>query len=114
MCTQQEAIGILREVVEKSSAVLPVQDAFLYGSYARGDFGEDSDVDIFLTTPLSRQEAEKKRWEISGVASDISLAHDVVVSICVRNAQDFQPEHNPYHCNVFREGIRYPAGGALS
>ena len=107
MCDRSEALTILEKVVKGCSEVIPVSDAYLYGSYARGDHDEESDVDIFLTTPLSMPEIEKIRWDISGVASDLSLEHDVVVSVCVRPQAAFQPEHHPYYENIVRDGIKY-------
>lgn len=107
MCDRKEALDILEKTVKGCSSILPISEAYLYGSYARGDFDRESDVDIFLSTPLSMAEIEKKRWDISGVASDLSLDYDIVVSVCVRPESEFQPEHHPYYASIAREGIRY-------
>ena len=50
MCTQNEAVVILREVYEGCQKIFgDIKDAYLYGSYARGDYHEESDVDILST-----------------------------------------------------------------
>lgn len=45
MC-KDEAIQVLREVYHGCAAVFPVpiHDAYLYGSFARGDYHEESDM----------------------------------------------------------------------
>ena len=50
MCTQNEAMIVLQEVYEGCRAIFgKIEEAYLYGSYARGDFHEESDIDILLT-----------------------------------------------------------------
>ena len=110
VCSQSEALQILEQAYHRVNKVLPVEDAYLYGSYARGDHRKDSDVDIFITSSSSNQEVETCRWDIAKIASHLSLEHDVVVSVCVRPSASFEPERNFYHANIAREGIRYQAG----
>ena len=64
----EDAVKILEEVYADCSQIFPcaIQDAYLYGSYARGDFHEDSDVDILLTVDLDWPELE---------AYDSAVAH---------------------------------------
>ena len=53
MCMQQQAINILNQVNEESSVIFGgVQDAYLFGSYARGDYTSESDIDILLTVNM--------------------------------------------------------------
>ena len=55
MCTQSDAMRIFKEAVEACQKVLDgkVRNAWMYGSYARGDFHEGSDVDILLTVDMT-------------------------------------------------------------
>ena len=51
----------------------------LFGSYARGDAGSDSDVDLFVVMPVAgskRDQAVKIRVELHG----LRIAKDIVVS----------------------------------
>lgn len=107
---QSDAIKISNEAYHLCSKVLPceIQDAYLYGSYARGDFNRESDVDIFLTVDLDPSELAVYRTRISEISSDMSLAHDVTVSITVKPLEQFRRYSDilPYYKNVLREGIR--------
>lgn len=108
MCDKNEALGILSTVYDECSKVMPVSDAYLYGSYARGDFDSESDVDIILVSPLSRDRIWPIRRQVSKIANEISTRHDVSVSVCIRSKDQFLPQTVPYYRNVIREGIRYP------
>ena len=43
----------------------------LYGSYARGDFNDSSDIDIMILTDLTNDEINYYREKISDIAYDI-------------------------------------------
>ena len=109
MCTHNQAKDILREVYQQCSARFPcaVQDAYLYGSYARGDFHAESDVDILLT--VDSDDVSSLRKIAAAVSSDLSLKHDVTVSISLKPAAQFRrySQSLPFYRDVLREGIRY-------
>ena len=107
MCDRTEAMNILQEVVHTCSAVLPIQDAYLYGSYARGDYRKDSDVDIMLISPLSEEEIRQRRRAVSNIVGELCLDHDVTISVALRSKAQFLPHSLPYYQNVVSEGIRY-------
>ena len=44
-----------------------IHDAYLYGSYARGDFNSESDIDILLTVDLEQAEIAKHRNDVAKV-----------------------------------------------
>ena len=112
MCTQNEALKILQEVNDRCSDIIPIDDAYLYGSYARGDYRPYSDVDIMIVSPLSADALHGFRWDFARISSDVSIDHDVTVSLTVRSKEQFKPQSIPYHSNVMREGIRCTGGRA--
>lgn len=111
MCNQNQAIAILGEVYASCNPIFgnAIRDAYLYGSYARGDYHAESDIDILLTVDLTPDAITMLRNRIGTVTSDLSLKHDVTVSVTVKPlAQFLQYAHVlPYYKNVLREGIRY-------
>ena len=114
MCNTEQAIAILGETYRACNRVFEkkICDAYLYGSYARGDFHEDSDVDIFLTVDVPREELSPYYDAVSGVCNDLSLKYDVLISPAVEPVKQFRryQEVLPYYQNVVSEGIRYAAG----
>lgn len=107
MCDKGEAMAILNEVCESCAEVIPVADAYLYGSYARGDFDSESDVDILLLSALPADAIWPKRRQISRIANALSTDHDVTISVCVRSQEQFRPQSMPYYRNIVNDGIRY-------
>ena len=111
MCNTNQAVEILHEVYYACNKIFekPVCDAYLYGSYARGDFDEDSDVDLFLTADLLPEELPAYRQAVSHIRGQLSLKYDVLISIKIIPVRQFQHYRNvlPYYRNILREGIRY-------
>ena len=83
MCTADAGL-IAREVYSECSKVFPgrIRDAYLYGSYARGDFDSESDIDILLTVDADSTEISRRRYDLAEITSSLSLKHDITVSDC--------------------------------
>lgn len=111
MCTQNQAIRILHEVYNACNPILSnsIDEAYLYGSYARGDYHSESDVDILITADMSSPEISKCRNAIAVVTSDLSLKYDITVSVTIKPLAQFKQYADilPYYKNVLKEGIRY-------
>jgi predicted nucleotidyltransferase len=76
----------------------------LYGSQARGDAKEDSDVDLLIVLKRAfdyREELEKT----SHFVADLSLEYDTVISRAFVSVDRYQRENSPFFLNVRREGI---------
>ncbi len=110
MCTKAQAITILGEVYNECSNIFDsVHSAYLYGSYARGDYTNESDVNIFVTTDLSREEISRNRSKLAIVTSNLSLKYNVTVSLIVKPLEHFNRYLSvlPYYQNVVNEGYVY-------
>lgn len=109
MCKQNDLSEILKEMLVAYQAVYgeALVEILLYGSYARGDFEEDSDVDIVAIVKGSRihlQEQLKKIWEVS---SDLEIDYETIISPTVIPHDEFEKYKNdiPYYRNIRNEGV---------
>lgn len=86
-------------------------EAILYGSYARGDFDEESDIDIVLILSLDRKETRKYKAALTELMSSLSLSHDVVICISCIPKKEFELYRSvlPYYRNIDKEGVRLSA-----
>ena len=76
----------------------------LYGSQARGDAEEGSDIDVLvvLEGPVDPG-LEIARTEMD--VADVSLAHDIAIACYFVSRQQFEEERSPLLMNVRREGV---------
>lgn len=86
-------------------------EVILYGSFARGDFDEESDIDIAVIVDNTRNEMRKYRSMVIPSVSDMCLEYDVLISINYIPMSDFEEYKSvlPYYRNIDREGVRIVA-----
>ena len=77
-------------------------DVILFGSYARGDYNSESDIDIALIIREGRNEIKRYNRDIINLVSDISLTDDVLVSVCCIPKDEFEEykEAMPFYRNI--------------
>jgi len=81
-----------------------LQQIILYGSRARGDAEDDSDIDtLVVLDPCEDLWAEFDR--IAPIAGRLSLEHDVVISEFPIDARRYRDGGSPLLLNVRREGV---------
>lgn len=83
-------------------------EVILYGSYARGDATEGSDVDLMLLVDSTREEIAAKSWQVGDAAAELLMEHGVVVSPIVENRSFYQANRAvlPFFRNIEQEGVR--------
>ncbi len=79
----------------------------LYGSYARGDYRENSDIDIMILTILTDKEIEKTENKIYELAFDFQMKYFVDINVVIKNEAQFNYWLGavPFYDNVQKEGI---------
>ena len=77
---------------------------YLYGSYARGDYKEGSDLDILLVLDdFERAPIELTRTD--DLVGDLSLTYEITISLMFMREKDWLTADKPLLCNVRVEGI---------
>ena len=84
-----------------------LKQVILYGSYARGDYTEDSDIDIMVLTTLTDKEIEQIETEIYDLAFDYLMDYGVDISVVIKNEEQFNYWLGalPFYDNVRKEGM---------
>lgn len=102
---------IIREFTIKSKELLGnhLKQMILYGSYARGDFNENSDIDIMILIDMKDRELENYYEKIIELAYDIESENEfkIHLSPLVKNIDKFNYwlDTIPFYMNVEREGV---------
>lgn len=99
----------INEFLEEINKILEnnVKKVILYGSYARGDYEKNSDLDIMILTDLSDEEIVNIRTQIWDIAYDIGLKNDIIISSLIKNINDYNYwlDTLPFYMNVQKEGV---------
>lgn len=99
----------INEFVSGINSILKnrVKKIILYGSYARGDYRKNSDLDIMVLTDLSEEEITDMRTKLWDYSYDIGLDNDIVISALLKNIDDFNYwlDTLPFYMNVQKEGV---------
>ncbi len=76
----------------------------LYGSRARGDADEESDIDLLVVLKNFDDFWEEFR-KITDLSSEVSYTYDVVLSAIPVKRKDYESQISPLMLNVRKEGI---------
>jgi len=80
-----------------------LEGVYLYGSYARGDFTDDSDIDVLIALK-GHVDTYEELARLSEVVSDICLRHDVLIATYPVPATWIAERNSPLFVNIRREG----------
>ena len=85
-----------------------LRQIILYGSYARGDFRPDSDIDIMILLDLSDLELKAYSQKLSYMTYDFNMDYDVDIKPIAKNQEHFNKwvEVYPFYSNVASEGVK--------
>ena len=113
MCTRNELNLILRAMTQAYQSVHgeSIVKIILYGSYARGNYQKDSDIDIVAIVEGERESLQKGLKNVWDISSDLELEYGTIVSPTVIPFAEYENYKNdlPYYRNIENEGVEVVA-----
>lgn len=80
------------------------KETYLFGSYARGDYDIDSDIDILIVlSDFEKYGAELNRT--SELIGNLSLGYGTTVSVVFSREKEWRMDKLPLWLNIHAEGI---------
>jgi len=76
----------------------------LYGSYARGEENEDSDIDLAIVIK-GEIRPFKELDRMSEITYDIELKYDILLSLYPISEEHYQNLSTPFLLNIRKEGV---------
>lgn len=113
MCTERELSEIMQQLAQASSVNFggKVQEIILFGSYARNEADDESDIDVMILLDIPREELPHLRRKAAQIAGKLLDEHGLVVSPILESKAFFDRNRlmYPFFRNIDQEGIRYVA-----
>lgn len=114
ICDRNFSLRIMlgrKEVIDEISRImktLPDVETYLFGSSARGDFNDSSDIDLLFLLPdgLSVTQRIKYEGDIAELLLPIELETDIPVSPIILQQKVWCERKTPFTVNVTNERIR--------
>lgn len=85
-----------------------LKDVILFGSFARGNASNESDIDIMLLVDMDRTNLSQYKNDICKISSDLGMQFNVLISPILQGLDEFNKFKNdlPFFKNVIHEGVR--------
>jgi len=100
---EKKAVGELIEKLKKTYGDNLVK-VILYGSKARGDSTEDSDIDIMVVLS-DYVDIKKERFKIYDIVWSVCYVYDLLISVIIKNKSDYEKFDTGLLKNIKNEGI---------
>ena len=85
-----------------------LSEIILYGSCARGDYSQDSDIDILVLLNVAPGEINDERSKLFDISDELDLQYDVVLAPVLQSIETYE-KYMPvssFYQNVHREGVK--------
>lgn len=84
-----------------------LQQVILYGSYARGDYTEDSDVDVMILLRMSDMRIKEYSNELMDITYEFNSNYNVEINPIAKDKAEFEKwnRNYPFYANIKRDGV---------
>lgn len=84
-----------------------LRNVILYGSYARGDYNEYSDIDIMILVDLDDKAIKEYGDNLSDMTFDYNMDNDLDIKPITKNETHFNKwvSDYPFYSNVRKDGV---------
>ena len=111
MCDKTLLDKVLQKLTVYSLEVFgdKLDKVILYGSYARGDYDEESDIDVMIMVDIPPEKLGWYRGSISEYCASLNLEYGVFIAPILQSTAMFieWKKYMPFYANVEREGIAF-------
>ena len=79
----------------------------LYGSYARGDFKQDSDMDIMILADIQPEEISNLADRIYDITYDFEVKYEMEINPSIQSLQVYEQWKGvyPFFMNIEKDGV---------
>ena len=97
---------ILQSIKQSVQGIEPGATLILYGSYARGDYNKQSDIDLLILLDKTDRVTYKDRYRITAPIHDMELKTGLCISSILRTKTEWENQMvTPFYENVKRDGV---------
>jgi predicted nucleotidyltransferase len=108
-CSKAVLNEITKKVCVAAKEVLGenLEKVVLFGSYARGDYHDESDIDIMVLADIQPEERNNARKKIRNYAGDFDLEYNTVTCLHLICSSYFYAYIDilPYYMNIQKDGV---------
>lgn len=97
---REKLVGEIKKLAQKLKSTFPIEKIYLYGSFARGEIHEGSDIDLLIIGDF-----RERFFERIGLILDLT---DLPIEPLVYTREEFQElraSQNPFIEEILRTGV---------
>ena len=111
VCSNSLLRALINKLTDHAKTVFGdrLKNVILYGSYARGDYDDESDIDVMIIIDMPPEELNRYRWDMSCFTADLNIENDVLISVKLQSLQLLKQWEDtlPFYKNVLKDGVIY-------